>query len=300
MRKINVAILGSGNIGMNLLIKVLKSPYLNCICLAGRNGLSENLLRAKDMGINTSSNSINAILELIDKIDIVFDATNAEAHKKHSCLLKNYNVFTIDFTPSQIGKMCLPCLGEAEYFTYREVNMITCGGQSMVPIGRAISDVCPNVKYMEVVSTIPSCSAGEGTRQNIDEYILTTQKAILEFTNAQKAKAMLVLNPADPPIIMRNTIYAILGEHYSLEKITSSVLEMEKRIIQYVPGFKIIMLPTYIQPNTIAVSVQVRGSGDFLPDYAGNLDIITCAGIQVAETYAQMLLKETNDGSKDI
>lgn len=289
MQKINIAILGPGNVGMNLLYKVMHSPYLECICLAGRNKSSKNLLSAKGMGIYTSDQSIDAIINLKNKIDIVFDATNAEAHIRNSKLLKNDNIFMIDLTPSRLGKLCLPCINGEECLNYKEVNMITCGGQSMVPVANAISKVS-RVKYVEVVSTIPACSAGEGTRQNIDEYIMTTRRTLLEFSNAEKAKAMLVLNPADPPVIMRNTIYAILEKEISINYIIASVKDAEKKVRKYVPGYEVITPPTYIKKNTVAISVQVRGSGDFLPDYAGNLDIITCAGIEMAEKYAKSIL----------
>lgn len=284
--KLNVAILGSGNIGMNLLYKIMRSKWLNCLCISGRNKNSINLKKAQLLGIRTSSRSIESILEMKDQIQIVFDATNAEAHRKHSEILKKENIYVIDLTPSKIGKICLPCLNAYDCLRVKEVNMVTCGGQSMVPVANAISSIGKKIKYMEVISTIPSISAGKGTRENIDDYIYTTQEALREFTDCSKTKAMLVLNPAEPAINMHNTLYIVFDEKIELYDITEAVKFIERKMKKYVPGFCIISLPEFIADKTIVVSVEVKGTGDFLPEYAGNLDIITCAGIEMAEQYA--------------
>ena len=186
-------------------------------------------------------------------------------------------------------KLCVPCLNSNECIQYDNVNMVTCGGQAVVPIAFAITNVVSDVKYIEMVSTISSNSAGTGTRENIDEYIQTTTLALKQFTNVPKTKAMLVLNPAVPPIIMRNTLY-VVADKFDLNKVKKSVILMEKRIQEYVPGYKIILYPVILTNNILTLTIQVEGSGDYLPQYAGNLDIITCAAIEIAEKKAREIL----------
>ncbi len=289
MDKIKVGIIGSGNIGMDLLYKIKHSKVLKCEWLIGRNPNSKNLKVAEKMGYKISTMGIQTIVDNANDINIVFDATSAEAHKIHATILKKMGKFTVDLTPAQMGKLCVPCLNSNECIQYDNVNMVTCGGQAVVPIAFAITNVVSDVKYIEMVSTISSNSAGTGTRENIDEYIQTTTLALKQFTNVPKTKAMLVLNPAVPPIIMRNTLY-VVADKFDLNKVKKSVILMEKRIQEYVPGYKIILYPVILTNNILTLTIQVEGSGDYLPQYAGNLDIITCAAIEIAEKKAREIL----------
>lgn len=291
MERINCAIIGSGNIGMNLLYKIRRSKALKCNLLVGRDSNSENLKWARDKGYFVSADSVKALIDNEKRYEIVFDATTAENHKIVAPILYNLNKLVIDLTPSKVGKFCIPCLNVVECLSEVDVNMVTCGGQSTVPIAVAMKQVCPQISYFEVVATISSASAGQGTRGNIDDYIYTTEQALREFTKVQKVKAMIVLNPADPPIIMRNTLYAV-AENADLNRITNVVYKMQQTIKRYVPGFNIIVPPTFLDSKVISVTVSVEGSGDFLPQYAGNLDIITCAGIEMAEAYAFDLMEK--------
>lgn len=285
MDKIKVGIIGTGNIGTDILIKLNRSDILECGIFAGRRLDSRGIKIAKEMGVPTSTESINAIIDNLDCCDIVFDATSANAHKVNAPILKRLGKYTIDLTPSKIGKMCVPVLNLDECLEEDNVNLITCGGQATIPIAYAISRVHPNIKYIETVSTIASKSAGKGTRDNIDEFTQTTRDALSKFTETQNTKAIIVLNPADPPITMHNTIYALI-DNPNIDAITKSVFDMEQKIKKYVPGYKIIVSPTY-ESGRITTTLQVVGLGDYLPKYSGNLDIITCAAIEIAENYAK-------------
>jgi acetaldehyde dehydrogenase len=290
MDKVSCAIIGSGNIGMNLLYKIRKSKLLECTLLVGRNASSPNLLEAKEKGYFVSAESNQALIKYEKMYDIIFDATTAESHKILSPILNKLDKFSVDLTPSKVGKLCIPCLNKEECLKEKDVNMVTCGGQSMVPIAVALKKACPQIKYFEVIATISSASAGAGTRGNIDEYIITTQQALRELTKVDAVKAMIVLNPAKPPVTMRNTLYARV-DNPDMNTVLKAVSEMESNLQQYVPGFKIIVLPTLMKENIIAVTVQVEGTGDYLPEYAGNLDIITCAALEMAEYYASDMLE---------
>ena len=291
MKKIRCAIIGPGNIGMNLLYKIRKSNVLECSIFVGRDEHSKNLMEARKMGVLTASNSLKSLIEFADIYDIVFDATTADSHRIAASILRKMNKIVIDLTPSKVGKLCVPCLNWEECLNVDNVNMVTCGGQSMVPLAKALVEACTDIQYFETVSTISSDSAGVGTRANIDDYILTTREALVQFTGVKRAKAMIVLNPANPPIIMRNTLYAVT-EHPNINKAIEKVKEMAEVIERYVPGFRILVEPSLLKDNVITVTAQVEGSGDFLPSYAGNLDIITCAGLEMAEHYACKLLEE--------
>lgn len=290
-KRIKCAIIGPGNIGMNLLTKLRKSKLLECSLFVGRNPESRNLAQAAKMGYNVSYESLQALIDYEEQYDILFDATSADSHKITSEVMRKMNKYTIDLTPSKVGKICVPCLNWRECIEVENINMVTCGGQSMVPLAYAIKQVCKDISYLETVSTIASASAGIGTRENIDDYIHTTQLALREFTGVQNTKAMIVLNPANPPVIMHNTLYARVVKPDLIE-IGKSVHQMERTIQRYVPGFKIIVEPTLIEQDIIALSAQVEGTGDYLPEYAGNLDIITCAGIEMAEKYAMQLMEK--------
>lgn len=284
-RKVKVGIIGTGNIGTDILIKLKRSDILECGIFAGRNPASKGIQIAKEMGVPTSTESIRAIEEHPECCDIVFDATSAEVHKVNAPILKKLGKFAIDMTPAHVGKMCVPVLNLDECLNEDNVNLITCGGQATTPIAYAISKIHPETRYIEIVATIASKSAGAGTRNNIDEFTQATREALTEFTGIKNTKAIIVLNPAEPPITMHNTVYALI-DNPNMDAIRKSVREMELKIKQYVPGYKIVMEPTY-ENGRVTTTLQVVGLGDYLPKYSGNLDIITCAAIEIAEYYAK-------------
>ncbi len=285
MKKVKTAIIGTGNIGTDLLIKLQRSKILECCMFAGISSKSDGINRAEIMGVPTSHNSIKAIEDNPGCCDIVFDATSATAHVFHAPILKKLGKYTIDLTPSQVGKMCVPVLNLNECLNESNVNLITCGGQAMSPIARVIMKVHPETEYIEVISSISSKSAGAGTRANIDEYTQATKDAIILFSGVPKAKAIIILNPANPPVIMHNTLYAIIKKP-KIEELKSEIMAMAKKIQEYVPNYKI-SLESVFENGRVTTMVEVLGSGDFLPKFAGNLDIITCAAINVAEEYAK-------------
>lgn len=284
-RKVKVGIIGTGNIGTDILMKLKRSDILECGMFTGRNPASKGIQIAKEMGVPTSTESIRAIEEHPECCDIVFDATSAEVHKVNAPILKKLGKFAIDMTPAHVGKMCVPVLNLDECLNEDNVNLITCGGQATTPIAYAISKIHPETRYIEIVATIASKSAGAGTRNNIDEFTQATREALTEFTGIKNTKAIIVLNPAEPPITMHNTVYALI-DNPNMDAIRKSVREMELKIKQYVPGYKIVMEPTY-ENGRVTTTLQVVGLGDYLPKYSGNLDIITCAAIEIAEYYAK-------------
>lgn len=285
---LNVAILGSGNIGTDLLIKVLRSEYLSCTLFTGRNPDSRGLQLARELGVQVSDRSIDAILDNPGCCDIVIDATSATAHIRHYPLLKALGKFVIDMTPSQLGTTCIPAVNLQESLHSDNVNMITCGGQASVPLAYAIAQSQQEVSYIEVVSSIASLSAGPATRINLDEYIEATEDALRSYTGCKRAKAILNLNPAVPSIDMQTTLFAVVPEP-DMESLTAAVEDMVTRIQHYVPGYQL-LVPPVIENGRIVMMVKVQGLGDFLPTYAGNLDIINCAAIALAEEYARRSL----------
>ena len=284
-KKVKVGIIGTGNIGTDILLKLKRSEILECGMFTGRNPDSKGIKIAKEMGIPTSTDSIKAIQDNPDCCEIVFDATSANVHKVNAPILKRMGKFAIDLTPAHVGKMCVPVLNLEECMNEENVNLITCGGQATTPIAYAISKIHPETKYIEIVATIASKSAGAGTRNNIDEFTQATRDALTEFTGIDNTKAIIVLNPAEPPITMHNTVYALI-DNPNMDAIRKSVREMEQKIRKYVPGYSIVMEPTY-ENGRVTTTLQVVGLGDYLPKYSGNLDIITCAAIEIAENYAR-------------
>lgn len=293
-RPVPVAILGSGNIGTDLLVKIQRSPFLECKLFVGRNLASPGLSTASAMGIRISDKSIEAILEDPGCCEIVFDATSARDHLRHWPLLRDIGKRVIDMTPSLVGKMCIPAVNPDECLAEQNVNMVTCGGQASVPLAHVIGMTQENVEYIEVVSSISSRSAGPATRINIDEYIDTTETAIRTFSGAKRSKAILILNPAVPCIDMQTTIFAKVAEP-RMELLAKAVEAMVAKIRTYVPGYQVILGPI-IQNGRIVVMVRVQGLGDYLPKYAGNLDIINCAAVAMAEAYARKELPKARTG----
>lgn len=292
MKKIKVGIIGTGNIGTDILMKLQRSQILECGMFAGRNIDSAGINIAKKMGIPTSIDSVYAIEKNPECCEIVFDATSASVHKYNAPILKQLNKFVIDLTPAQIGKMCVPVINLEECLREDNVNLITCGGQATIPIAYAISQVHSDIKYIEIVASIASKSAGPGTRNNIDEFTQTTRDALAEFTGVSNTKAIIVLNSAEPPVIMRNTVYVLI-DNPNMGKIKKEVSKIVKKIQKYVPGYHMIVEPVY-ENGRITTTIEVVGLGDYLPKYSGNLDIITCAAIEIAEAYATKKLSEDN------
>ncbi len=286
MKKIKAAIIGPGNIGTDLLIKLSRSNYIEVDYVVGRKE-SDGIKTARKFGVETTINGIDDLLKR-DGIEIVFDCTGAQAHLYHAPLLKEKGIFTLDLTPAAVGPYVVPSVNlNEEVLREMNVNLVTCGGQATVPIVAAINDAA-DVEYAEVISSISSKSAGPGTRQNIDEFTETTRKAIEKIGGADKAKVIIILNPAEPPIYMRNTIYAKV-KNPDINAIKKSVDQMIEKIKQYVPGYTYLLEPI-INDDIVTVMIQVEGLGDFLPKYAGNLDIINSASVNIAEEYACKVL----------
>ncbi len=297
--KIKVAILGSGNIGSDLMFKILREPgHMELALLTGIEPQSEGLARARSLGINASHEGIQPILD-DPSIQIVFDATSAYAHVRHAKMLREASRIAIDLTPAARGPYVIPPVNLGEHMDQVNVNLITCGGQATIPLVYAVSRVTP-VPYAEMVSTIASLSAGPGTRQNIDEFTVTTARGLEVIGGAKQGKAIIILNPADPPILMRNTIYVLLDtEDVDRKEIVESVEAMVKAVQAYVPGYRLKNEPVFEirdmpegKRTLIAMLLEVTGAGDFLPSYAGNLDIMTASARQVGEVFAHKLLKK--------
>lgn len=291
MKKAKIGILGTGNIGTDLLMKILNTESLECTVFAGHNPDSSNIKMVSDMGISTSIDGVKALVDNQNNLDIIIDATSAKAHMAHSNLLERLGKYVINLTPTETGKKCVPFINGEECVWCREVNMITCGGQATIPLAYAIVQAGCSVSYIETVSTISAKSAGKATRENIDEFIETTSGAMKLFTGVNHTKSIMIINPNEPPVNMRNTIYFQV-EQGDLSRVCEVVERTELQVKRYVPGYKIIVAPSLID-NILAITVEVSGNGDFLPEYAGNLDIITCAAIEMAEKYYNnILIKE--------
>lgn len=288
MKRLKIGIIGSGNIGCDLLMKVERSPLLECTLFMGRNPESRGMRFAYKRGVNVSSESIEALKSRPDLCDLVFDATTASAHLKNAEILRELRIKAVDLTPSLVGRMCVPTVNGEECLEIENVNMITCGGQAIVPIAHAISRVVKNIDYLELVASISSDSAGPGTRANIDEFTQTTKKALTQFTGVKNAKAIIILNPARPSIMMHNTLY-VAAENPDMDAVKRAVDEMEARIREYLPGYAVVQGPSYYD-GKIVVMVKIEGTGDYLPKYSGNLDVITSAAVKFAEMYARRCL----------
>jgi len=289
-KKYKVAILGSGNIGTDLLMKILRSDLLECSLFIGRNFSSAGMQKASSLGVKISDQSIDAIKNNPGCCDLVFDATTAKFHKMYAPIFKSMGIKAIDMTPSQIGTICSPAINIEDVLGSENVNMITCGGQASIPMAYVLKKCLPDISYIEVVSSIASRSAGPGTRANIDEYIMNTEKGLRDLTGCKHVKAILNLNPALPCIDMQTTIFAKV-ENCDVEKLFKPVEEMAEKIRTYVPGYKVVVPPVF-ENGRVMVMVRVQGLGDYLPSYAGNLDIINCAAIAVAEEFAKQALME--------
>lgn len=296
MGKIKCAIVGSGNIGTDLLYKLERSEIVEPTIMVGIDRESKGLAIAKDRGLTVVYNGVEGLEDYKDDFDIVFEATSAHAHLENAPTFKKWGKKTIDLTPAAVGPFIIPAvnLKEGAIEQLDNVNMVTCGGQATVPIVSAIASVV-GVDYAEIVSSVSSASAGPGTRQNIDEFTVTTARALREVGGAKESKTIIVLNPAEPPILMRNTIYVKIDAHSEeiYEKIKIALDQMIETLKQYVPGYRYKSQPVF-KEDVVTVQIEVEGMGDFLPKYAGNLDIITSAAVQTAEIIAKSIQQGVN------
>ncbi len=292
--KLRIAIIGSGNIGTDLLIKILRSPSLECGAFIGRNLSSVGMVKALSLGVTVSADGINYIVQNPDCCELIFDATSAKSHLEHAPVFKKLNKRVIDLTPAKIGLMSVPSVNLEDSLAEFNVNMVTCGGQASIPVAYAIGQSQTDVDYIEVVSSIASRSAGPATRQNLDEYIKTTEEGLREFSGATRTKAILNLNPAEPCIDMQATIFAKVNNP-NIPKLVEILEPLVENVRKYVPGYEIIFGPI-VENDRIVVIARVRGLGDYLPAYAGNLDIINCAAIAMAEEYASLAHSKGSTG----
>jgi acetaldehyde dehydrogenase len=292
------AIIGSGNIGTDLMMKVRRSGQLELAALVGIDPASDGLARARGLGVEATPDGIRWVADHRDRVDLVLDATSAHVHVRHAALLAELGIPVIDLTPAARGPKVIPTVNLADHLDAPNLNMVTCGGQATTPIVAAVSRAA-EVPYAEMVSTVASASAGPGTRQNIDEFTRTTARALEEIGGAAHGKAIIILNPADPPILMRNTVFCALPEGTDHQAVLDSVQRMVADVAAYVPGYRLKNRPVIEEgpfdtpggtvPHRVVVLLEVEGAGDYLPSYAGNLDIMTAAAVRVAEAKAQRL-----------
>lgn len=292
MTKIKCAIIGPGNIGTDLLYKLLRSDVLEPVWMVGVDPTSEGLARAIGLGLKTTDQGVDGLLPHVeaDGIQIAFDATSAYVHADNSRKLNALGVLMIDLTPAALGPYCVPPANLAELAgrNVMNVNMVTCGGQATIPMVYAVSRVQP-VDYAEIIATVASKSVGPGTRKNIDEFTRTTSGAVAKVGGAKTGKAINVINPAEPPLMMRDTIYCETADEPDQQAITRSVHDMIAEVQKYVPGYRLKNGPTF-EGRKVSIFLEVEGLGDFLPKYAGNLDIMTAAAARTAEMFAQEIL----------
>lgn len=288
MAKIKAAILGPGNIGMDLMFKIFKrSKNIDLALVAGIVSDSPGLALAAKKGVKTAVDGVTSILA-DDSIKLVFDCTSAKAHLANAPLLRAKGKTVIDLTPAAVGPFTIPAVNLEKNLGESNLNMVTCGGQATVPMVWAVNQVS-KVKYAEIISTISSKSAGPGTRANIDEFTYTTTRAVVEIGGAEKGKTIIILNPAEPPILMRNTIYCQVSEPEKLPEIQKAVKDMAMRLAQDVPGYRLRLEPI-LDGDRVTMMIEVEGEGDYLPKYSGNLDIITATALTTAERVAQKMV----------
>lgn len=291
-QKIKCAIIGPGNIGTDLLAKLQRSDVLEPVWMVGIDPESDGLKRAKAAGLKTTHEGVDGLVPhvLEDGVQIAFDATSAYVHADNSRKLNELGVLMIDLTPAAIGPYCVPPVNLKDHVGKKEmnVNMVTCGGQATIPMVAAVSRV-QEVEYGEIVATVASKSVGPGTRKNIDEFTRTTSGAVEKVGGAKKGKAIIIINPAEPPLIMRDTIHCLTKDTPDQAKITQSIHDMIKEVQKYVPGYQLVNGPVF-DGNRVSVFMEVEGLGDYLPKYAGNLDIMTAAGARTAEMFAEEII----------
>lgn len=292
MAKIRCALIGSGNIGTDLIYKLKRSAVLEPVWMVGIDPESDGLKRAAAMGLKTTHLGVDGLLPHVkaDNIQIAFDATSAYVHAENSRKLNELGVLMVDLTPAAIGPLCVPPVNLKEHADKLEmnVNMISCAGQATIPMVYAVSRI-QGVEYAEIIASLSSKSIGPGTRANLDEFTFTTSSALEKVGGAKKGKALAIINPAEPPMIMRNTVYCLTESSPDEVEITKSVKEMIAEVQKYVPGYRLVNGPIF-EDNRVAIFLEVAGLGDYLPTYAGNLDIMTAAAARTAEMFAEEIL----------
>ncbi len=288
--KLEAAIVGSGNIGTDLMYKLLRSKWLEPRYMVGVEAASEGLARARAAGLESSHEGVDWLLARPELPDIVFEATSAYVHRANAPRYREAGIRAIDLTPAAIGPYVIPPVNLGAHIAEPNLNMVTCGGQATIPIVHAVSRAV-QVDYAEIVATVASRSAGPGTRNNIDEFTRTTAHAVEVLGGARRGKALIILNPADPPLLMRDTIFCSLPPDADAEKVERSVREMVASVQSYVPGYRLRSSPLFDEVGglrRVSVFIEVEGAGDYLPPYSGNLDIMTAAAAKVGEEIARL------------
>ncbi|HET9876934.1 MAG TPA: acetaldehyde dehydrogenase (acetylating) [Mycobacterium sp.] len=307
--KASVAIVGSGNISTDLLYKLLRSEWLEPRWMVGIDPNSEGLARARKLGLETTHEGVDWLLVQDEKPDLLFEATSAYVHKAAAPKYAAAGIRAIDLTPAAVGPAVIPPANLHEHVDAPNVNMITCGGQATIPIvyavTRAVREAAGTVPYAEIVASVASVSAGPGTRANIDEFTKTTAKGVETIGGAQRGKAIIILNPADPPMIMRDTIFCAIPEDADHDAIAKSIRDVVAQVQTYVPGYRLLNEPQFDEPSlnsggraVVTTFIEVEGAGDYLPPYAGNLDIMTAAATKVGEEIAKEMASATAGGAR--
>ncbi len=306
--KAKVAIVGSGNISTDLLYKLLRSDWLEPRWMVGIDSESEGLARARKLGLETTHEGVDWLLAQGEKPDLVFEATSAYVHRDAAPKYEAAGIRAIDLTPAAVGPAVIPPANLRAHLDAPNVNMITCGGQATIPIVYAVSRALADkggVPYAEIVASVASASAGPGTRANIDEFTKTTSKGVETIGGARRGKAIIILNPADPPMIMRDTIFCAIPEDADRDAIAASIHDVVADVQSYVPGYRLLNDPQFDDPSInsggqalVTTFIEVEGAGDYLPPYAGNLDIMTAAATKVGEEIARESLSATAQGAQ--
>ena len=294
---LTAAIVGPGNIGTDLMYKLLRSELIEPRWMVGVDETSEGLRRARDAGLQTTHGGVDDLLAQSELPDLVFEATTAKAHVRNAPRYRKAGIRAIDLTPAARGPYVVPVVNLHEHHDADNVNMITCGGQATIPIVHAVSRVVP-VDYAEIIASIASKSAGPGTRANIDEFTETTSRGLEIIGGATAGKAIIILNPAEPPLMMRDTVFCSIPPDADQELISASIHEIVAAVQSYVPGYQLKSEPQF-DDGRVGVFLEIRGAGDFLPPYSGNLDIMTAAATRVAELFASESLVPNNKETTD-
>jgi len=295
--KVTAAIVGPGNIGTDLMYKLLRSDVIEPRWMIGVDPASEGLKLAKDQGLESTHEGVDWLLKQDELPDLLFEATSAYVHKEYAPRYAEAGIRAIDLTPAAVGPAVIPPVNGQEHVAAMNVNMITCGGQATIPMVAAVSRVTP-VSYAEIVASVSSVSAGPGTRANIDEFTRTTAAGVETIGGADRGKAIIILNPAEPPMIMRDTIFCGVAADADRDAISESVVRMAQQVQEYVPGYRLLQDPQFDDASEatmgltkVSIFVEVEGAGDYLPPYAGNLDIMTAAATRVGESIAKEILR---------
>lgn len=289
MTKLKAAIIGSGKIGTDLLLKILKTNFIEPVVFIGRRFDSEGIQLAVKKNIQISTQGIAYLQKNPQDCDIAFDCSNATSAREHAVILKQLGIKVIDLTPAKVGGMCIPCINGNLLSKTDNVNMVTCGGQSSIPMFQLIATHSQNLKYLEMVSIVASEGVGMATRENVDEYIQTTEQAIAYFTSVPQTKVMLNVNPATPCIDMQTTLFA-KAKSFSLKPLQQAIDTRMKQMHRYLPYYELTIPPIW-KNGALMMNIKIRGAGDYLPKYAGNLDIINCSAIEISKNYYNNLSK---------